>query len=174
MSVTCPIKPIASEQRAVAEAPTQIVAESARDVISREGSSALSGRKSHWVDAQTMGSRLRSMRQASGLTLADVACAIGVSAACVCQWERGKTYPKARFWSALAEAVGTTVTYLIAGEEELARAAGDRRDAIVERARREVAAAFGLKISNVRIKVDQRATAPTACQTPERTGLADE
>lgn len=103
---------------------------------------------------RAMGQRLRHMRQDRGLTLSDVARSLGVTTACVCQWEAGKSYPKPHFWADLAQAVGTTASYLITGEEEPSRTLTLPPAEVIERARREIATAFGLEMSKIRIEVD--------------------
>jgi transcriptional regulator with XRE-family HTH domain len=107
-----------------------------------------------------MGGRLRTLRQERGLTLGDVARSLGVTTACVCQWEAGKSYPKPQFWPDLARTIGTTVSYLIAGEDLMAgedealRMTRRVPEEVIQRARNEIAAALGLEISKVRIEVD--------------------
>jgi transcriptional regulator with XRE-family HTH domain len=106
-------------------------------------------------DCQAMGARLRHVRQERGLTLGDVARALRVTPACVCQWEAGKSYPKPHFWPELSRAVGSTVSYLITGEEVIAPALGRVPEDIIERARGEIARVLGLDPSSIRIEVDR-------------------
>lgn len=103
---------------------------------------------------ELFGQRLRHIRQMRGLTLEEVGRSIGVSRACVCQWEGGKSHPKPSFLPGLARSLGTSVSYLIAGEEEQIRAVGALPSDVIYRARREIAAVLGLEVSKVRIEID--------------------
>lgn len=54
-----------------------------------------------------------SARKNAGLSQADVAEALGVSAAAVCQWETGKTVPDSRKLPRIAEVFGCTIDELL-------------------------------------------------------------
>ena len=54
-----------------------------------------------------------SARKKSGLSQAEVAEALGVSAAAVCQWETGKTVPDSRKLPRIAEVFGCTIDELL-------------------------------------------------------------
>ncbi len=57
-----------------------------------------------------------SARKKAGLTQADVASEVGVSAAAVCQWETGATVPKAKLLPAIAKLLNCTVDELLKPE----------------------------------------------------------
>ena len=54
-----------------------------------------------------------SARKKSGLSQAEVAEALGVSAAAVCQWETGKTVPDSRKLPRIAEVFCCTIDELL-------------------------------------------------------------
>lgn len=56
-------------------------------------------------------------REKSGLSQAEVAEKLGVTGAAVCQWEKGKTYPKLPMLRKIAKIYGCTVDELV--EEEV-------------------------------------------------------
>lgn len=62
--------------------------------------------------------RLKNLRLAKGLTLQKVGEAFGISKASVSSWESGKSYPDHKRLEALAELLGTTVQFLIAGNAD--------------------------------------------------------
>lgn len=57
-----------------------------------------------------------SARKKAGLTQADVASEVGVSAAAVCQWETGATVPKAKLLPVIAKLLNCTVDELLKPE----------------------------------------------------------
>lgn len=57
-----------------------------------------------------------SARKKSGLSQAEVAMRLGISAAAVCQWETGNTAPDARRLPEIAELYGCTVDELLKKE----------------------------------------------------------
>lgn len=101
----------------------------------------------------TIGTRLRDLRRRRGYTLEEVGKSLGVTRACVCQWECGRSYPQHKFMPQLARTLGTSVSYLISGEREGA-AVDDHAAAVIRRARREIAEALRFDISRVRIEID--------------------
>lgn len=58
---------------------------------------------------------IREARIHAGLRVADVAEAMKVSSACVCQWEAGDTKPRIEKLVKLAELFGVTVDELLKG-----------------------------------------------------------
>jgi transcriptional regulator with XRE-family HTH domain len=109
--------------------------------------------------ALPMGDRLRALRQRRGLTLAYVAARVGVTKACICQWEGGKSFPRRGSLEPLADALSTSVSYLIAGEGEVDEAKPHNRPAapdpgdVMRRARREIARVLGLKVSDIAVEI---------------------
>ena len=63
-----------------------------------------------------LGERIRARRERLGLRQADLAAALGLSAAAVSKWERGKTAPDIGSLLPLAGLLGVTVDHLLAGE----------------------------------------------------------
>ena len=66
-------------------------------------------------DRETLGQRIRDLRQRQKLTLSDVASAAGVSVSLLSQVERGKTDPSLDTLRDIADALGTTPFQLLAG-----------------------------------------------------------
>lgn len=73
---------------------------------------------------ETMGDRIRTLRESKGWTQEGLAAQLGargakVSGNAVSQWERGETQNiKLRLFLALVEALGTTHEYLVHGPSE--------------------------------------------------------
>jgi transcriptional regulator with XRE-family HTH domain len=92
--------------------------------------------------------RLQRLRKARGLTLAELARRLQVSKPTVWAWEQGKARPVESRLPALAEVLGVELAELQVGES-------DRRlHDVVERARHQVAAAFGIADDRVRILIE--------------------
>lgn len=69
-----------------------------------------------------MGDRIRLLRKAKGMTLQDLAQAVGVTKAAVWQWERGATANiKLVTFLRLVEVLGTSPDYLVHGPDERVR-----------------------------------------------------
>ena len=100
-----------------------------------------------------LGDRLRDLRRRQGLTLDDVGRNVGVTRACVCQWESGRSYPSRKFLPDLARSLETSVSYLLVGrtEEMLINAQAAR---LIRRARMDIAEALQVDVSRVRIEID--------------------
>lgn len=62
--------------------------------------------------------KFRQLRKASGLTLEDVAAAIGVSKMAVSKWETGDSLPAAGKLVQLAKLYRTTVDELLEGNDD--------------------------------------------------------
>lgn len=101
----------------------------------------------------SLGGRLRDLRRRRGLTLDEVGRSLGVTRACVCQWESGKSYPLRKFIPDLARTLDTSVSYLIAGDKAGA-VVDDQAAAVIWRARKEIADALRFDVSRVRIEID--------------------
>ena len=61
--------------------------------------------------------RLKSLRLAKGLTLQQVGDVFGVSKVSISSWETGKSHPDHKKLEKLSELFGTTVQYLVTGED---------------------------------------------------------
>ncbi len=57
--------------------------------------------------------RLYALRDEAGLTMAELARAVGVSDATICKWEKGETSPMSYAVIALAQFFGVTADYLL-------------------------------------------------------------
>ncbi|WP_186276559.1 LexA family protein [Burkholderia gladioli] len=62
-----------------------------------------------------IGTRIRQLREARGLTLQDVANVFGITRASVSEWEHGRSKPDTAKLTKLADMFDTTVTYLLDG-----------------------------------------------------------
>ena len=63
------------------------------------------------------GQRLRELREEAGLSMLQLAKAVGVSDAAVCKWENGIAEPKITYLTRLAEFFNCTLDYLVGVED---------------------------------------------------------
>lgn len=117
-----------------------------------------------------IGARLRCLRLEHGLTLRELGARIDLTDACINQWEKGRSFPRPQNLERLAEALSTSVAYLVAGNAgaidpntdrdgaKSARCGSDAAD-IISRARRDIAHALGLPVSEVRVEFGKPAAA---------------
>lgn len=68
---------------------------------------------------ETIHDRIHRLREARGLSMEQLASAVGVSWQTVQQWENGKTAPKRTRQTLVADALGVTVHELVAGEKRI-------------------------------------------------------
>lgn len=95
-----------------------------------------------------LGTRLNRLRREAGLTLADVAAALGVSKPTVWAWEKGKARPLPERLEAIAAALGVD-------PELLAAAPASREiDGVIADCRARIAAACGTSPQAVRIMIE--------------------
>lgn len=108
------------------------------------GSTGPTGFSSH----DTLGTKLNRMRRERGLTLAQVATALGVSKPTVWAWEKGKARPLPERLNAIAGVLGVN-------EEELLDD-GPRGEgaALVADCRTRIATAYGTEPDNIRIMIE--------------------
>ncbi|MDD3799204.1 MAG: helix-turn-helix transcriptional regulator [Novosphingobium sp.] len=97
---------------------------------------------------ESFASRLQRLRKARGLTLAQLADALGVSKPTVWAWEQGRARPVDHRIEGLAEVLGVERAELLAGQDAAAL-----QDLLV-RSREQIAAAFGTDPGNVRIMIE--------------------
>lgn len=119
-----------------------------------------------------IGARLRELRLKRGLTLAEVAAPLGVTGACISQWETGRSFPRAEYLEPLAEALSSSLAYLFAGNEQGAADAATspaRKDhaelgaaEVIRRARRDIAHVLGLPVSQVRVEIANESIADSS------------
>ncbi len=69
----------------------------------------------------TIHQRIKSLREALGLSMEQLAERVSVSWQTVQQWENGKTAPKRARLEAVAKALGTTAEYLAVGQSAAPR-----------------------------------------------------
>lgn len=69
------------------------------------------------TEAQHIGTRIRELRKAKGLTLQQLADVFGISRASVSEWESGRSKPDAGRLLKLAEVLGATIEYLLNGDK---------------------------------------------------------
>lgn len=67
---------------------------------------------------QTLGSRIRELREGRGLSRSDLARNSGVTFAAVYQWEERNREPRREVLNAVAEALGVSASYLVSGKDE--------------------------------------------------------
>ena len=80
------------------------------------------------MDTQKTGLFICLLRKQKGLTQAELAERIGVTDKAVSRWETGKGFPDVSLLSPLAEALGTSVTELLAGEPMSVEERAERSD----------------------------------------------
>jgi len=93
--------------------------------------------------------RLQRLRKARGLTLAQVAAALGVSKPTVWAWEQGRSRPVEERIAPLAEALGVA-----RGELFPESAAASALDGLLGKVREEIALAAGAAPERVRIMIE--------------------
>lgn len=95
-----------------------------------------------------LGHRLNQLRRERGMTLAQVASALGVSKPTVWAWEKGKARPLPERLGAIAEVLGV-------GEAELAETSQQGESSgVVEECRVRIASEYGTSTDRVRIMIE--------------------
>jgi transcriptional regulator with XRE-family HTH domain len=100
------------------------------------------------ASGEGLGTRLNRLRREAGLTLADVAAALGVSKPTVWAWEKGKARPLPERIDAIAAALGVDPELLTAttGSREI--------EGVIAECRARIAAACGTAPDAVRIMIE--------------------
>lgn len=101
-----------------------------------------------FASGDALGTRLNRLRREAGLTLADVAAALGVSKPTVWAWEKGKARPLPERLDAIAAALGVDPAQLSLGP------ASREIDAVIEECRHRIAEACGTSPAGVRIMIE--------------------
>ena len=78
------------------------------------------------------GARLRELREEKGVSMIELARAIGVSDAAVCKWENGLAEPKLSYVLRLAEYFDCTVDYISGNDGEYSTAAKPVKIAVTD------------------------------------------
>lgn len=97
---------------------------------------------------ESLGPRLNRLRREAGLTLADVAAALGVSKPTVWAWEKGKARPLPERLDAIAAALGVAPELLDPGPSR-----GDL-DTVIAECRQRIAEASSAPLQAVRIMIE--------------------
>lgn len=100
------------------------------------------------IAADTLGDRIIALRKQQGMTLTELARRLAVSKPTVWAWEQGKAKPIDSRLPALAEALGVPISDLQATAVDVGT------EAVVARARRQIAAAYRTSESRVRIMIE--------------------
>lgn len=98
--------------------------------------------------AERFGARLQRLRAAKGLSQADLADRMGVSAPSISGWEKGRARPKNNRIAALAELLGVPVSELLGDP------APERLQDLIDRSREQIARALGTASEKVRIVIE--------------------
>jgi len=105
-----------------------------------------------------IGGRIRSLRLDRGLKLREISDQLGVTRACVSQWEAGRSAPPVRLIAPLAKLLSTSTAILMTGTEDDQRTTGERdildSAAVILRARKEVARALDIDVRKVSVRVE--------------------
>lgn len=104
------------------------------------------------MDTQKTGLFICLLRKQKGLTQNQLAQRIGVTDKAVSRWETGKGFPDISLLPSLADALGTSVTELLAGEPLTAEEKAERSDSAVLEALR-YAGGMGRKVLTVLLAV---------------------
>jgi transcriptional regulator with XRE-family HTH domain len=99
--------------------------------------------------SEALGARLNRLRREAGLTLADVAAALGVSKPTVWAWEKGKARPLPERLDAIAAALGVAPDLLSPGP-----GADGEISAVIAECRERIATACGTTTQAVRIMIE--------------------
>ncbi len=106
--------------------------------------------------------RMAELRDKCGLTQEQLGRSIGVSQTCVWNWERGRTFPRGPSLRKLAQTLETSSEFLesgagIVGASNRPGDAGHTPPAlgdVILQAKKQIAAAAGAQVSQVRILID--------------------
>lgn len=97
-----------------------------------------------------LGRRIRDMRMTRGMSQADLAKRLDVSATAVWNWEMNGAQPRPTMLAAIAGALDISERYLRTGQAEQATSARTAAE-VVYAARKEIAELNGVEIDKVRI-----------------------
>lgn len=109
---------------------------------------------------ETLGARVRRLRQEQNLTLAIVGLKVGVTPAALSKWENGKARPRASYIPGLARVLGVTIPELLNASRP-SWAPPVRRQAdtapladVIAECKQRIAAAAGMSAGTVRIVIE--------------------
>lgn len=124
---------------------------------------------------ETLGQRLRRLRELRGLSLLTIAGRIGVTSPAVWKWENGKARPRSKYIEPLATVLRVSIEELLnGGRPGLGKAPGGLSEKarpdlgeVIEQCKHRIAEAAGTSPSSIRISVEFRPTSMVI--EPERT-----
>lgn len=99
--------------------------------------------------SEALGTRLNRLRREAGLTLADVAAALGVSKPTVWAWEKGKARPLPERLDAIATALGVAPDLLVT-----TTGSSGEIDGVIAECRQRIAEACGASPQAIRIMIE--------------------
>ena len=101
-----------------------------------------------YLPAERFGAKLQRLRIAKGLSQADVAAYMGVSAPSISGWEKGRARPKHDRMGDLADLLGVPVSQLLGDPTP------ERLNELVNRSREQIARATGTSPDKIRIVIE--------------------
>lgn len=101
---------------------------------------------------RTFGQRLAKIRSDRHLSLSEFGKIVGVTAACVCKWEKGVTFPTHSSVMKIATSLELSSDYLISGQAEIVDAPAATQTIL--KAKAEVAGALGVDVERIHITIE--------------------
>ena len=107
-------------------------------------------------DGLTIGSRIKGLRVATGLSKSELARMAGVTPTAVWNWEENGIVPRSGAFAMAAIALGVSEAFLRTGTGNTAATPSAPRTVamIIEAARSEIAAVTGIPLNNVRLSME--------------------
>jgi transcriptional regulator with XRE-family HTH domain len=103
-------------------------------------------------------SRIHELREGRGITQAELSRLLKVTAACVSNWEKGKSFPSRELLPSLAAVLNTSVDYILSGSggehDRSSYVADPTISDVILGARKSVAVALRINLRRVHIVVD--------------------
>jgi transcriptional regulator with XRE-family HTH domain len=103
------------------------------------------------------GKRLKKLRMQRGLSQRQVASAINMTAAAVCNWELGKSRPRAAVLPHLSATLHVSMDQLLGKAPPNNSRKTASADTVISRARQDIADALSVDVEQVRVFVAERA-----------------
>jgi transcriptional regulator with XRE-family HTH domain len=110
------------------------------------------------VNGTGFGERLKDFRKQRGLSQRQVASAINMTAAAVCNWEQGKSRPRAAVLPRLSAILHVSIDQLLGKGSPDDSSKTALADAVIYRARQDIADALSVDFEQVRVFVAERDT----------------
>jgi transcriptional regulator with XRE-family HTH domain len=110
----------------------------------------------HIMKEETLGSRIRRIREERGMTASELARLVDVTPTAVWNWENNGTQPRQGVLSALAKVFGITTESLLSGNVDPAK--GRRVEStvaeIIENAKSQISKIAGFPLDRVKVHVE--------------------